>query len=208
MGRRRSLVAKHFLCNLGLFRNLRKLLGCVVTLVLSIVILSACGGSYVQGLEYCNDYVNDTVEIQYLLYDREFIDKYSYKEGNFHYYGGTFTICKSLLYLEYDEETYMQAKEDILSNTECSDFYFNYKGFKLYQNISWMKEQRIEDHWHLESLSTTFVMLGYNDINNTIVLIGYSNSDSWNDIYGEDIKNDTDFSEFIERYYLEFYDFE
>ena len=201
-------MAKHFLCNLGLFRNLRKLLGCVVTLVLSIVILSACDDHYIQGHEYCNNYVNDSVAMDDLLYDREFIDKYSYEEGNFHYYGGTFTMCKSLLYLEYDEETYMQAKENILSNTECSDFYFNYKGFKFYNNISWIKKHKLQDRFEPGMLSSDwFTMIAYSDTNYTIVSIGYSTA-SKKDIDGKNIKNDSDFAEFIERYYLEFYDFE
>ena len=57
------------------------------------ILLCGCDDHYVHGLEYCNNYVNDDTGVCELLYDREFIDKYQYEDGNFHYYGGTFTLA-------------------------------------------------------------------------------------------------------------------
>lgn len=198
-------MEKHNLFNSRIFRYLKSIIICCVIL-LSTLSLYGCDDSYVQGLEYCNTYVNDTVEIKYLLYDTEFLDKYTYKNGDFFYYGGTFTMCKSLLYLEYDEETYDNAKEELLLNTECSQLEFNYKGFTFFNNLSWRNEHRPYSENELETLSDCFVMLSYNDERNTIVAIGYCKKSS-NDISGRDIKNDEDFAEFIEKYYLEFYKF-
>ncbi len=199
------MVEKHILFSTRIFRTLKKFVACFIVIVFCLM-LFGCDYSTIQGIEYCNTYVNDNVEIKYLIYDREFLEKYPYNKGDFFYSGGTFTLCKSLLYLEYEEETYYSAKESLLSNTECSKLKYTYEGFDFYNNVSWIKKYRPYEDTQ-ESLSDTFVMISYNDERKTIVVIGYSNSDPNNGMLGKDIKTEDDFAKFIEQNYLEFYKF-
>lgn len=176
---------------------------------MGLMLLCGCSGEYVHGLEYCNNYLDDSYGIVDLLPNREFLEKYTYIDGDFHYYGGTFETSKALLYLKFDEETYLEAKEDILSYAVCSDFSFSYNGFVFYQNVFLDKDSADRENIKLEieNWGNWFSMIAYSDEKNTIVSIGY-NSSSKDDIHGENIQNNDDFAKFIERYYLEFYNFE
>ena len=181
-----------------------KILICSVLVIMAIM-LCGCDDHYVHGLEYCNDYVNDDTGVCELLYDREFIDKYQYEDGNFHYYGGTFTLDKTLLYLKYNDENYLLAKSDFLENMEYVEtIVYNYKGFVFYATSDWAKQGEafgVTPDSPNKYVLTTFKLMGYNDELNVLICIGYSNSKHTS------LNNDEDFKTFVEDTYLEFYNF-
>ena len=178
---------------------------CCTILIMITILLCGCDDHYVHGLEYCNNYVNDDTGVSKLLYDREFIDKYQYEEGNFHYYGGTFTLSKTLLYLRYNNENYSLAKNDFLENMQYVETNgYNYKGFVFYATFDW--EEHGKTFGNLSDSSdkyvpSTFKLIGYNDNLNVLICIGYSNTKK------PILNNDEDFKTFVEDTYLEFYNF-
>ena len=168
--------------------------------------MAGCDGTYAEGLEYCNT-MNGDYQLDILLPDREFLDKYPYKDGNFYYYNGFFVTSKSLLYLKYDEETYSEAKKELFARSVLSDYSFNYKGFVFYQSIFLEEDSTYREDIKFEGLDTWFAMIAYNDEKGTLVSAKYCKY--YKDDYDiESVKTDEDFAEFIERYFLEFYNFE
>ena len=130
-----------------------------------------------------------------------FIDNFAYTNGYFCYFcygkSSLFSISdRALLYFEYDNETYYQAKEYVFENLNLSDspveeyneyvFYDNYTG-TLPINFPY-----------------SFMRVAYNDSNNTLIFIGcYMSSDFDQNI--DELSNN--WEEFLKRYYNNWYDF-
>ena len=193
--------------NIRTLRNagiIKRTFCCLIILLLAFSLCS-CDGTYVEGLENCNTMYED-FGLDKLLHDRSFLDKYSYTDGNFYYYGGFLATSRSLLYLKYNDETYLSAKEELVANSVCSDFSFNYNGFIFKRSLFVEPDSPYKETVKFEGLDNFFHMIAFNDEKRTIVSIGYCTSDK-EALHGRDIKTDLDFAKFIETYYLEFYDF-
>ena len=75
----------------------------------------------VQGIENI-DRSSDDFDLCVKLLPSDFLEKYSYIDGDYYFYSRLALIykpqkdvTKALLYLVYDDETYLEAKKDVLS---------------------------------------------------------------------------------------------
>lgn len=131
-----------------------------------------------------------------------FIDKFAYTDGYcYHFCFGksdfSFDISdRALLFFEYDDETYNQAKEYVFANlTLSSEPIEEYNGYIFYDNYA--------EHFNFD-FPYAFLRFAYNDSKNTLIFMGcYTFEDFDKDIE----QTSADWGAFLEEYYGEWYDF-
>ena len=153
----------------------------------------------------------------YFLPSCTFLVDYPYEEGGYVWreddiVRGLFTTNVfpeiALLALQYDEQTYLSAKQTMLDEIPAyTDQVYMHGGFIFYENANCtnfinFKEKRNFPQW--------FTMAGYNDEKNTLMFIGmYSGTLAGPSCLEERFLNDIEnnFSDFIDTYYGQYYDF-
>ena len=149
-------------------------------------------------------YISSTELCNYMFYDVSFINNHSYIDGKF-YYCYTYAINfkssfyeKAILYLQYDDENYNFAKDDILSNTEHStEHHFSSYGFEFYENLIFRKKHPISP------FSRCFVMMSYNDVRKTLLFIGFTKAER-----KLVLDSNESFTIFLNEQYSKYYQFE
>ena len=128
-----------------------------------------------------------------------FIEKFSYMNGCFFYkYDGgiLFNICdRSFIYIEYDDETYLDAKNYVMENLNLSnDITAEYNEYYFYINENDVCDRY--PYW--------FSQFAYNDEKNVLVFFGFYVSVELEDEVDEVAD---DWPAFLEKYYGEWYSF-
>lgn len=148
---------------------------------------------------------------QYFLPSQTFLDDYDYLEGGFHLYEeDTFKPEKnfpsrSLLFLRYDEDTYIKAKNCMLENIPMvGDITYTYNAYSFYRNANFYNNFTAIappefPHW--------FTMACYNDEKCILMFIGFcANNPGIEEKYYEDTEGN--WRLFINTFYGEYYDFD
>ena len=149
----------------------------------------------------------------YFLPSRTFIQDYDYIEGK--YYWREDDLLRQLfttkvnpdisfLCLQYDENTYYNAKEFMLKEIKpYGNKFYEYNNYVFYENSNFINYHPIQERLFPE----WFTIACYNDVNYTLIFIGFnSNGPSCIEKkYIDDIDNN--WSDFLEQYYGEFHNF-
>ncbi len=196
----------------------------ILLFMLCIIVLSGCYQDLEKtSLDEYILYINknkigySSVEIDhpdYFLPSLTFIQDYEYIDGIYYWreddpLRGLFTSNVnpeiSFLCLEYDEAIYYNAKEFMLKEIEpYNNKFYEYNNYTFYENSNFI-------HLHYRDFPEWFTMVGYNDVNFTLIFIGlYSGTlagpSCLEEKYLEDIEGN--WISFMEQYYGDFYDFQ
>ena len=144
-----------------------------------------------------------------LFPSEDFILKYMYIGGNYHYYDNFFVnedaleLC--IAYMTYDATVYGEAKQYCQENMALSTADTKeYGGYTFVENIGLTEELKSEEGKAL-AYPRYFCMFGYNDASNRLMFIGLYCGDS----YKKDAAlAERDFGKFLEEFFGEYYDFE
>jgi hypothetical protein len=140
----------------------------------------------------------------YFLPSVSFFDDYDYGDGGY-YLREDFTFYPtpdiSILYLRYDENIYLVAKEYMLEKIEPYDGkYYTYNNYVFYENSNFIEMCALGRRF-----PQWFTMACYNDTNYTLLFIGFFIAYYEDEKYPTDIEEN--FGEFLEEHYGEYYDF-
>ena len=199
--------------------------------LMSIILIAMCGLLFVgcyQDLEessldeyilHINQNKNgySSVEIDhpdYFIPSLTFIQDYNYIDGKYYWseddaLRGLFTTNVnpgiSFLCLQYEETTYFDAKEFMLKEIKPYDNkFYEYNNYVFYENSNFI-ELRYRD------FPECFTMACYNDVNYTLIFIGFNSStlagpSCIEDKYFENIEEN--WMDFIDQYFGDCYDFQ
>ena len=140
----------------------------------------------------------------YFLPSRTFVSDFEYVDGGYHYYeelsfdpNSPPEVC--ILYLRYEPTVYSEAKDFTLENIPAyGDEVYTYNDYIFYQNENFVNLKKRSD------FPSWFTMVCYNDSNNTLIFIGFFDGAH---VSENDIKRISNWSEFVDTYYGEYYDF-
>ena len=151
----------------------------------------------------------DSFDLCVKLLPSDFLEKYGYIDGDYYFYSRLALIykpqkdvTKALLYLVYDDETYLKAKKDVLSWDLDFENTHQICGYVFHQNLK-MFNSRIETGFYESSakpsevLPRDYTMIGYNDDKKTIVFFGKIDENEMTN----------SFENHIREYYGEWYKF-
>ena len=191
---------------------MRKLLSICLLLVCVFSLSSCYQDLYYDSLEEYAEYISQSklghsgVELDHpthFLPSNSFINDFEYIDGEYNFYEEDLlrlsnTPSISLLWLRYEEETYLCAKDYMTTHIPMhGNKIYTYNSYVFYQNANFVTlkgESRFPD-W--------FTMACYNDTNCTLVFIGFCG-------FGDDIpvlENDNDWKDFIDKNYGKYYNF-
>jgi hypothetical protein len=136
------------------------------------------------------------------LIPENFLNMFQYTENKFYRYANDecifhWNMDKTLMYLQYPNVVYEEAKEYILTEMDL-DFSVerSYNGYVFYMNLAYSPNI---------IFPSQSLMAGYNDTANRLVFLGMCCSD---DVYPEVNLGLTDFGAYLKTFYGEFYDFD
>ena len=148
----------------------------------------------------------------YFLPSYTFLEDYPYANGTYLWRedASIKSLCAknaypliALLALQYDDQTYLLAKQTMLDEIPAfGDQVYTHGGFTFYENAKYAKKE--------SRFPKAFMMAGYNDEKNTLMFIGmYSGTLAGPSCLEERFLNDIEnnFSDFIDTYYGQYYDF-
>lgn len=174
----------------------------VACLLLSLLFVSGCTLRK-SGIDSFSEQLSLTSTTQYLLPDEEFLEKFAYKNSVFEFYEdiSLVSIEKVLMVLEYDQETYLSAKQYCLDHMKL----LNGSEISVNDYIFSINQKYAEEAFDKSgSFPHDFLMFSYNDNLNRLVFLGFGISPEDADI-AEQIE--TDFGGFLEEHFAEYYDF-
>jgi len=175
-------------------------------LVISMVLLCAllfvsCGSQYEKrGLENFSIY-ESTYSLCRVLIPEGFIEKYKYQAGDYFFkYSEELpflnTCEKVLVYLQYDEGVYLEAKTYAMEQLDLSDeVTAEYNRYYFYDNMEY--DDQGDPH--------SFVRMAYNDYNQTLVFIGFFVG---NKFYQDVDQYKDDWGGFLKHYFGDYYSFD
>ena len=172
-------------------------------LLLCCMLLSSCAKSFrnfQSGLENFHP-ANSEVGVCDCLIPSEMISSFQYLNGNYYKEetasGFYRNICeRALVYFEYDDTTYNDAKSYATENLILNENVFTeYNGYVFFIN---------ETYQHDTGYPRKFKVYGYNDEKNTLVFLGFYVSV---ELYEEVDELSADWPAFLEKYYGEWYSF-
>ncbi len=159
-----------------------------------------------------NGFGNSTLELDhpdYFLPSDTFLEDYDYIEGRYAWrdYDSLRELFQkrvspdiTFLYLRYEEEVYINAKQCMLDNIEpYNELYYEYNDYIFYENSNFIEQKR------KRRFPEYFTMACYNDKSYELVFIGFYASVRTEKGYMININND--FGAFINAYYGEYHDF-
>ena len=171
----------------------------IVTIIFIVfcLCLNSCGLSdpyEISGLENYNPHNSEYGTSDGIITD-DFINKFDYISGNYHYVeADNFSLFRpvldrSIIYLSYDSAVYADAKQYAMNNMSLSDdIVEECNGYVFYDNY-------VDEDF---SFPRNFKRFAYNDTHNTLIFIGF--------FTGEDFDL-TDWEEFLEKHYGDWYNF-
>ena len=184
----------------------------IITIFCSVVSFVSCYANediycsgmdcYIDGCQGISEY-----EVEHFLYSSDFITKYQYDSGNFHYFeakelrglatkGGHEL---AIMYLKYSPDVYLSAKNDLINNSDylSSEPLYQYNGYNFY---------RLDFH---SSKNYWYAMNAYNDEKQTLVFLGFYGGFVENGKNGRvgELPPESAFSEYLNTHFGEFYDF-
>ena len=150
---------------------------------------------------------------KYLLPSNNYLDEYSYLEGNYYFYENSpfcdFVMEKHkpnryLIILKYSENIYYEAKQFVLENIPIyMEKKYSINNYQFYINKNFMDRFDKND---LPQVPKWMTMVGYNDEKSIICFLGFNNSyPKLEDKYLNEFDNN--FEDFIVQYYSEYYEF-
>ena len=188
-------------------RNIKKALNSAILLAL-LLTLTSCVDLHFDSLEkykkrmekdgvgYSNESINSA---KYFLPSQTFISDYAYLEGEYHYFEEDFLEAEwrirkyydpttAFLRLKYSEEVYSDAKDFVLEKIPILNEYsvYTYNDYVFYLNRDFR-------------FPCWFTMVCYNDVNQTLIFLGYRD-----DHYTPKIDN---WASFIDKYFGKYHDF-
>ena len=175
----------------------------LLILSLCCLLLSSCAKdfqNFQSGLENFHSANSDHGLCDGLIPD-DFIDLFEYMDGTYYKEytsSGLFRdVCeRSLVYFEYDDITYNNAKSYAIENLILDEKQFaEYGGYSFFTN---------KTREHDTGYPRNFKVYGYNDENNTLVFLGFYVSV---ELYEEVDALANDWPAFLEKYYGEWYSF-
>lgn len=195
-----------------------KLLACCAFFLAFSLLLGGChlleeDVLYITGLENYSEALSSYSHTGQLFMPRDFLSTFTYESGNFFYYDRYGILCENplervVLYLNYDEETYLRAKKCALQNIfSKEEVTRQYNGFVFVDN--YVDEGNFDEHtskWlekSKEGIPYDFTSVGYNDRNCCLIFIGFYCVTSEE----MDVVNGLSWGEFLEHYFSEYYDF-
>ena len=149
----------------------------------------------------------------YFLPSLTFIQDYNYIDDKYYWreddpLRGLFTTNVnpeiSFLCLQYDETTYYNAKKFMLENIEpYNNIFYEYNNYVFYENSNFI-------NLHYRNFPEWFTMACYNDINYTLIFIGFDSGtlpgpSCLEEKYINDIDNN--WGDFLNQYYGKCYNF-
>ena len=178
---------------------MKKVIAIILIICFTCLFLSSCGSNYViQGLE--NFSVNtSSVGLCDGLIPDNFIEMFTYKDGNYFLSMSEkmpgFEVCeRAFMYLQYDDDVYLMAKQYAMENLALSDdMAVQHNDYIFYDND-------VDSN----KFPYSFKRFAYNDSNNTLIFIGFDVS---MELYSDVDEAIGDWGGFLEKYYGEFYTF-
>ena len=177
-----------------------------LALVIALSFSSGCAYGLPPGLSY-----REGVDVQYFssklssfetarLVSEDFLTRFEYGDNKFYWDVYEFLLLdifdKTLMYLEYSDDVYEEAKNYILTEMDLDlSKERSYNGYIFHFN----KDCRVDDFPY------EYLMAGYNDSKNRLVFLG---------LYAAPEKHpelecgETDFGKYLKIVYGEFYDFD
>lgn len=182
------------------------LIALVIIIAIVSLMLVGCSPFYEEGLDRIdNCRVHDSLEIlRDLVYnDTLFLEEFDYTDGNFHFVSSTFGDNKVLLYLAYDLETYVAAKEAMIENTNIDEtMIYTFNGYVFYENLELPISHDNIENGHNTMPFRWFNLVGYNDEQQTVFFLGaYYGSSK------QKINTQEEFIDFIIDDFSEWYSF-
>ena len=162
----------------------------------------------VRGIENFDE-CHDSIDLTCSLFPEGFLENYNYIDGDF-YYHSRFTIFskeksidKTLMYLVYDDETYLEAKEYLLSLDSFYAFDFEnpyyLNDYIFYDDLDRLNsciEEGRDYSVNMVKFPGQYNMVGFNDSKNTIVAFS-----------AYTLVLIHSFPEHVQEYYWEWYEF-
>lgn len=174
-------------------------------LISTFVFVTGCseGIDYTKGVDVINfSFAESSIGTTSHLIPQDLLTKFEYGDNKYFRYtnDGAFyfgDIDKTLMYLEYTDNVYEEAKDYILTEMNL-DFSKekSYNGYVFHFN---------EDFPHRTYFPHGYLMAGYNDEKNRLVFLGLTSSEKK---YPEFECGKTDFGKYLKIVYGEFYDFD
>ena len=150
---------------------MKKTLSLIIILTIVVMMFVGCTHTTKNGLDIYIErynYICDFELTNDLIYnDAQFLEDFKYIDGDFHYESDFWTCSKTLLYLEYDNETYINAKNAVLENTPHYDNeVYEFNGYVFYKTLNMS--------YNIEDSLIRFILIGYNDEKQTLFFLGAS----------------------------------
>ena len=183
---------------------MKKIISVFLVIVL-LILCTSCGEDFYK--DSLEEYKKRTagyskVEIDspsHTLPSATFITDFNYIDGKYRFYEPLLLSSEasiSLLWLKYEPDTYSEAKEYTLKHLPMyGDFLYTYGDYVFYENEIFY---RLKENGR--SFPECFSMVCYNDVENSLIFIGY---------YDEDAKASDveDWCAFIDKYYGKYHKF-
>ena len=180
-----------------------------ILLTLPMLFLSSCGIFNVENHGLENFSVNDeSGSLCSYIIPEGFIDMFPYESGDYHYSSECVTlgiaVCdRAILYFNYDDETYLQAKEYAMEHLDLSsETVASYNNYSFYNNDT--PANNGVSHLSSEEYPYDFVRFAYNDEKKCLIFLGFSVS---MELYDEVDGVSSDWGVFLDKYFSEYYDF-
>ena len=148
---------------------MKKTLSLIIILTIVVMMFVGCTHTTKNGLAIYIErynYICDFELTNDLIYnDAQFLEDFKYIDGDFHYESDFWTCSKTLLYLEYDNETYINAKNAVLENTPHYDN-------EVYEFNGYVFHKTPNMYYNIEDSLKKFILIGYNDEKQTLFFLG------------------------------------
>ena len=182
---------------------MRKIIHCVLIITMLCLCLSACDRDYSTEKRSPKDFSQNASElgVTRALIPEEFVEKFTYTDGYYcHYcfsksFFSSSSSDRALMFLQYDGETYEEAKAYVFANMDLSEESVeSYNGYAFYDIYT-------------ESFGINaphqFKRFAFNDSKKTLIFIGHY-SFQYEDILEE---YSDDWGAFLNDFYGDWYDF-
>ena len=142
--------------------------------------LTSCGLE-LHGLKEYNPNNSSVSLSKKLLPNEQFVDLFEYENGDYFYFDSGLELFpehaleRELLYLQYSEQAYINAKEYTINNIDISKKnHFSYNGYEFFENIEYANYNEIVDNdGENKYFPQEFNMYAYNDEKRTLVFLGF-----------------------------------
>jgi len=181
----------------------------IFLLCFATVFLCSCGSEYsIDGYENFQTSHSHYELNHYLVPSLDFTELFQYTDIDYYYreeYNSLFDFTeRSFLVVKYEKQIYEQAKEYCFQNMQLSDTNFvEYNEYVFIENTELATKQ--DRNGTLSSFPNWFNMFSYNDNSNSLLFLGFYNSNYTSD----DAQNVRDnWGAFLEKHFSDIYDWE